>query len=187
MKGILGLIVGLLLLFPSISQAEYRAYRLEVYDQILGTQWDAVTGFAPDLYINTHGGGNRLSAVIKATWMCYGDLSRYSPACVMPPTKDGLFEVGDKVEVLLKKHLTNQWKGVVELSLWREDLKSNVYGIRFGDRKDMYGRYYEFDLKLVKKRETVQTQSKTKDAPPPEAVEAGGGAAQQPPAVQPAP
>jgi len=186
MKLLFGVCFALILILPTLAQAEYRAYRLEVYDQILGKQWEAVTGFAPDLYINTHGGGNRLSAIIKATWMCYGDLSRYKPACVTPPTKDGAFEVGDEVEVLLKKHLTNGWKGKVELSLWRSDLKSNVYGVRFGDRKDMYGRYYEFDLKLSKKRESVPVQAQGKNTPPDQAVEVGAGP-QQPPAVTPVP
>ncbi|MDT8447878.1 MAG: hypothetical protein RRB13_13385 [bacterium] len=163
----------MLCLAPRPAKAEYRAYLLEVYDQIMGKQWEAATGFAPDLYINTHGGGNRLSAIIKATWMCYGDLSRYQPVCRMPPPKDPKIEVGDEVEIRLEKHMTLGWKGVVELGLWREDLKSNVYGVRFGDRKNMYGRYFEFDVKLVKKKDAAVEVQRDGEASPPDAAVAG--------------
>ncbi|OGH00415.1 MAG: hypothetical protein A2600_10205 [Candidatus Lambdaproteobacteria bacterium RIFOXYD1_FULL_56_27] len=172
MKGLPVWILLVGLLTPGIAKAEYRAYLIEVYDQILGKQWDSVTGFAPDHYINTHGGGNRLSALTKATWMCYGDLSRYAPACKMPPPKDPKFEVGDEVEITLQKHLTQGWKGTIELSLWREDLKNNVYGVRFGDRKNMFGSYYEFDLKMTKKRENEVKVQPPGDAPPDAAVTA---------------
>lgn len=130
-------------------QAEYRAYLLEVYDHILQKKWDAATGFDPGHYIVVHGGGNRLSVLLKATWHCYGDTSQYTPTCPMPETRQGLFKVGDQVEVTLDKHMTQGWKGVVELALWRDDLKSNVYGVRFGAKKQMFGRYFEFNLKAV--------------------------------------
>ena len=64
----------------------------------------------------------------------------------MPKPKQPKFKVGEKVKIGLEKHLTEGWEGLVELSLWRDDLNSNVYGIRFGDKKQMYGRYYEFNL-----------------------------------------
>ena len=67
----------------------------------------------------------------------------------MPEPKEGGFKVGDTVEVTLEKHMTQGWKGVVELALWRDDLKSNVYGVRFGTKKQMFGRYFEFNLKAV--------------------------------------
>ena len=141
------------------AQAEYRAYLIEVYDHILQKKWDAATGFDPQQYILTHGGGNRLSSLLKATWVCYGDTNQFKPACPMPDPKEPKFKPGDQVEVTLKKHLTHGWKGTIEISLWRKDLKSNVYGIRFGDRKQMYGRYYEFNLKQINptpvKQETV--------------------------------
>ncbi|OGG96760.1 MAG: hypothetical protein A2527_04185 [Candidatus Lambdaproteobacteria bacterium RIFOXYD2_FULL_50_16] len=169
------LLLWVLLVWAIPAKAEYRAYLLEVYDHILGKQWEAATGFQPDHYIVTHGGGNRLSAIIKATWMCWGDLSRYAPVCKMPPTKDPKFEVGDLLEVTLKKHMTESWQGRVELSLWREDLKSNVYGLRFGKEKNLYGRYFEFDLKLIEKGLTkIEVQTDQPNAPPPQAVDQAG-------------
>lgn len=183
MRIFLSLFFALALAIPQTARAEYRAYLLEVYDQILGKQWEAATGFTPDQYLNTHGGGNRLSTMIKATWMCYGDRSRYQPVCKMPPPKDPKIEVGDQVEITLDKHMTQGWKGTVELGLWRQDLKSNVYGVRFGERKDLYGRYFEFDLKLTKKKsEGVEVQRTEEDAPPAAAVE---GAPENLPAVAP--
>ncbi|PCI23972.1 MAG: hypothetical protein COB67_12170 [SAR324 cluster bacterium] len=136
------------LFFGSSLLAETRAYLLEVYDHISKSQWSITTGFAPDTYINSHGGGNRLSVMIKATWMCYGDTANFQPACPMPKAREPKFQAGDLVEVLLEKHITQSWQGRVELSLYREDLKSNVYGVRFGEKRQLYNRYYEFNLKL---------------------------------------
>ncbi len=135
-----------LFLFASNAKAEYRAYLVEVYDHILQKKWDAASGFDPQQYVATHGGGNRLSVLLKATWNCYGDTGQFRPACPMPEPKDPKFKVGDRVKIALEKHLTFGWKGTVEIALWRQDLKSNVYGVRFGERKQMYGRYFEFNL-----------------------------------------
>jgi len=145
----LGLSLVLVLGLAPAAQAEYRAYLLEVYDHILQKKWDAATGFDPSHYIAVHGGGNRLSVLLKATWHCYGDTSQYTPTCPMPETHQGLFKVGDQVEVTLDKHMTQGWKGVVELALWRDDLRANVYGVRFGAKKQMFGRYFEFNLKAT--------------------------------------
>ena len=130
----------------SPAQAEYRAYLIEVYDHILQKKWDAATGFDPQHYVVTHGGGNRLSVLLKATWVCYGQTGHYTPACPMPVPKEPKFKLGEVVEVKLEHHMTEGWRGKVELALWRRDLKANVYGIRFGDKKQMFGRYYEFNL-----------------------------------------
>ncbi len=37
--------------------------------------------------------------------------------------------------------------GVVENSFFRPELRSNVYGIRFPDRNNLYTRYYEANLR----------------------------------------
>lgn len=147
-KTVLYLMVGLF--FFGTAYAENRAYLLDVFDHITNDQWTAYTAFSPDKYIITHGGGNRLSVMVKATWMCYGDTSSYKPVCPMPKPKNPKFKVGDKVEVLLEKHITQGWVGTVELSLYRDDLKSNVYGVRFSTKRKLYNRYYEFNLKLKK-------------------------------------
>ena len=137
----------LLVLTPSLGLAEYRAYLLEVFDHIDQKKWEISTGFAPDKYIQTHGGGYRIAVVKKASWMCYGDTSQFNKICPMPPPLQPKFKKGDQVEILLDKHITQGWKGVVELSLYREDLNSNIYGIRFPNRRNLYGRYFEFNLK----------------------------------------
>ena len=41
---------------------------------------------------------------------------------------------------MLDKHLTHEWVGVVENS-FSGQLRSNVYGIRFRDRNNLYTRY----------------------------------------------
>jgi len=125
--------------------AEYRAFLIEIWDHVSKNHWETTTGFSPDKYILTHGGGNRLSTLVKATWVCYGDTSKKKP-CPMPEAKNPIFKKGDSVKVTLKKHLSEDWIGKVELSLYRQDLKSNVYGLRFKDHRKSYGRFYEFNL-----------------------------------------
>jgi len=137
-----------ILVFLMLAQpvfAEYRAFLIEIWDHVQKKHWETATGFSPDKYILTHGGGNRLSTLVKATWVCYGDTSKKKP-CPMPKAKKPQFKKGDKVKVMLKKHLSEGWIGTVELSLYRQDLKSNVYGLRFADYRKSYGRYYEFNL-----------------------------------------
>ena len=141
----------IVLIFPlvfmtSTAFGEYRAYLIEVYDHIAEFSWEATTGFSPDKYILTHGGGNRLTARIKATWHCHGDTSRFAAACPMPEPIEPKFKKGDRVKVNLKKHVTEGWVGIVSLSLYRRDLKSNVYGVEFGADRKLYNRYYEFNL-----------------------------------------
>lgn len=127
--------------------AEYRAYLLEVYDLIDEKKQEIKTGFSPDEYIETHGGRTRISVLKKASWMCYGDTSKYTPVCDMPSAKKPIFKIGDQVQINLEKHITDQWVGEVELMLYRFDLKSNIYGIRFFNKRNLYGRYFEFNLK----------------------------------------
>jgi len=151
------------------AYAEYRAYLIEVYDHISQKKWDAVTGFSPDKYILTHGGGNRLSVFTKATWVCYGDTSTFDPACPMPGPIKPIFKVGDRVKINLEKHITQGWLGVVELAYYQKGVRSNVYGVRFGDKRRLYNRYFEFNLeKAVAKQavpETSQTEQETAAAP----------------------
>ncbi len=153
--------IGLLLclmIFPLSLKAEYRAYLIEVYDHILNKSWEERTGFSPDKYIHTHGGGNRLSAFIKATWVCYGDTSGHTPACPVPKPIKPKFKVGERVRITLEKHITQHLIGVVELSYYQKGIRSNVYGIRFGDKRHLYNRYFEFDLVKADKQQSIQSQ-----------------------------
>ncbi len=140
------IIIFIFTLFGTSLLAESRAYLLDVFDHVTKDQWEIKTNFAPDTYINTHGGRYRLSVMIKATWMCYGDNSHFNPPCKMPKPRKPRFKVGDSVKVTLDKHLTRGWTGKVVISLYRADLKSNVYGVNFGGKRKLYNRYYEFNL-----------------------------------------
>ncbi len=155
-----GLILVLLMLLGVESvKAEYRAFLIEVYDHILKKKWEERTGFSPDKYVLTHGGGNRLSVFIKATWMCYGDTSGYTPACPIPDPVKPLFQKGQRVRVNLEKHITKGWVGIVELAYYRSRLKSNVYGVRFGEKRQLYNQYYEFNLEKAESVITPQTSA----------------------------
>ena len=143
-RGFLITVVSFLLTFN--VQAEYRTYLLEVYDHILEKQWEVQTGFSPDKYVLTHGGGNRLSVFVKATWVCYGDTSSPKPICEMPAPQNPVFQKGDWVKINLEKHATEGWIGQIELVYYQADVKSNVYGVRFGQKRQLYNRYFEFNL-----------------------------------------
>ncbi len=152
------LIILLILTFGFTSAfGEYRAYLIEVYDHILKKKWEERTGFSTDKYIVTHGGGNRVSAFVKATWMCYGDTSSYEEVCPLPDPIQPKFQKGDRVKITLEKHITQGWIGVVELAYYQAGVKSNVYGVRFGEKKQLYNRYFEFNLE----KSAGSTQSKT--------------------------
>ncbi len=129
--------------------AEYRAYELEVFDREEQRSEIITTTFSPSDYILSHGGPRRIGVILRASWMCYGDTSLYKPVCPQPVPINPRFLVGDKVQVVLKHHVTDQWTGVIENSFYRPDLRSNVYGVRFPDRKNLYTRYYEANLQLV--------------------------------------
>jgi len=136
-----------LLLSSSAAFAEYRAYELEVFDRIVNTSRKVITSFSPSDFIQVNGGPQRIGIVIRASWICYGDTSLYKKVCPMPKAVNPRFQEGDRVQIVLKKHLTDQWLGVIENSFFRPGLRSNVYGVRFAERGNLYTRYYESNLK----------------------------------------
>ena len=137
----------LLLLSSSAAFAEYRAYELEVFDRIVNTSRKVITSFSPSDFIQVNGGPQRIGIIIRASWICYGDTSLYKKVCPIPKAINPRFQEGDRVQIVLKKHLTDQWLGVIENSFFRPGLRSNVYGVRFTERGDLYTRYYESNLK----------------------------------------
>ena len=136
-----------LLLSSSTAFAEYRAYELEVFDRIVNTSRKVITSFSPSDFIQVNGGPQRIGIIIRASWICYGDTSLYKKVCPMPKAINPRFQEGDRVQIVLKKHLTDQWLGVIENSFFRPGLRSNVYGVRFSQRGNLYTRYYESNLK----------------------------------------
>ena len=127
--------------------AEYRAYELEVFDRIANTSRKVITSFSPSDFIQVNGGPQRTGVIIRASWICYGDTSLYKKVCPHPKAINPRFQPGDSVQIVLKKHLTDQWIGVIENSFFRPGLRSNVYGVRFAERGNLYTRYYESNLK----------------------------------------
>jgi hypothetical protein len=140
-------ILVLLLLSSSAGFAEYRAYELEVFDRIVNTSRKVITSFSPSDFIQVNGGPQRIGIVIRASWICYGDTSLHKKVCPMPKAINPRFQEGERVQIVLKKHLTDQWLGVIENSFFRPGLRSNVYGVRFTERGNLYTRYYESNLK----------------------------------------
>ena len=136
-----------LLLSSSASFAEYRAYELEVFDRIVNTSRKVITSFSPSDFIQVNGGPQRIGIIIRASWICYGDTSLNKKVCPMPKAINPRFQEGERVQIVLKKHLTDQWLGVIENSFFRPGLRSNVYGVRFTERGNLYTRYYESNLK----------------------------------------
>ena len=137
----------LLLLSSSAVFAEYRAYELEVFDRIVNTSRKVITSFSPSDFIQVNGGPQRIGIIIRASWICYGDTSLHKKVCPMPKAINPRFQEGERVQIVLKKHLTDQWLGVIENSFFRPGLRSNVYGVRFTERGNLYTRYYESNLK----------------------------------------
>ena len=137
------------LLSASTLFAEYRAYELEVFDRIVNTSRKVITSFSPSDFIQVNGGPQRIGIIIRASWICYGDTSLYKKVCPTPKAINPSFQQGDRVQIVLKKHLTDQWLGVIENSFFRPGLRSNVYGVRFVERGNLYTRYYESNLKKV--------------------------------------
>ena len=136
-----------LLLSSSAAFAEYRAYELEVFDRIVNTSRKVITSFSPSDFIQVNGGPQRIGIIIRASWICYGDTSLNKKVCPMPKAINPRFQEGERVQIVLKKHLTDQWLGVIENSFFRPGLRSNVYGVRFTERGNLYTRYYESNLK----------------------------------------
>jgi len=143
------LTVMLFLLSAAPLFAEYRAYELEVFDRIVNTSRKVITSFSPSDFIQVNGGPQRIGIIIRASWICYGDTSLYKKVCPTPKAINPRFQQGDRVQIVLKKHLTDQWLGVIENSFFRPSLRSNVYGVRFTERGNLYTRYYESNLKKV--------------------------------------
>ncbi|MBG55952.1 MAG: hypothetical protein CL935_02330 [Deltaproteobacteria bacterium] len=129
--------------------AEYRAYELEVFDRIANTSRKLITSFSPSDFIQVNGGPQRTGVIIRASWICYGDTSLYKKLCPQPKAINPKYEPGERVQIVLKKHLTDQWIGVIENSFFRPGLRSNVYGVRFAERGNLYTRYYESNLQKV--------------------------------------
>jgi len=136
-----------LLLSSSAAFAEYRAYELEVFDRIVNTSRKVITSFSPSDFIQVNGGPQRIGIIIRASWICYGDTSLHKKVCPMPKAINPRFQEGERVQIVLKKHLTDQWLGVIENSFFRPGLRSNVYGVRFTERGNLYTRDYETNLK----------------------------------------
>ena len=136
-----------LLLSSSAAFAEYRAYELEVFDRIVNTSRKVITSFSPSDFIQVNGGPQRIGIIIRDSWICYGDTSLHKKVCPMPKAINPRFQEGERVQIVLKKHLTDQWLGVIENSFFRPGLRSNVYGVRFSQRGNLYTRYYESNLK----------------------------------------
>tara|TARA_B100000945_G_C20226858_1_gene523297 strand:- start:51 stop:509 length:459 start_codon:yes stop_codon:yes gene_type:complete len=144
-------IISLLLLILSqkILFAEYRAYELEVFDRITNSSRKVITSFSPSDFIQVNGGPQRTGIIIRASWICYGDTSLYKKVCPIPKAINPRFQEGDRVQIVLKKHLTDKWLGIIENSFFRPGLRSNIYGVRFAERGNLYTRYYESNLKKV--------------------------------------
>ena len=138
----------------AIARAEYRAYEIEIVDRYLCASQEqkpcksqrVVTSFAPDHYVRVHGGEARLGVLLLATWVCRGDTSNYDPVCPRPAPRNAKFASGAQVEIGLSKHVTAGWSGTVELVYYQPSISSNVYGVRFAERGNLYARYFEKDL-----------------------------------------
>lgn len=162
-------LIFLSLFFLGCSQlavAEYRAYLLEVYDHIEKKKWEENTGFSPDKYITTHGGNRRISAFVKATWMCYGDTAHFKAVCPLPDPIQPKFQKGEQVKINLEKHITEGWVGTIELAYFQAGVKSNVYGVRFGKQRQLYNRYFEFNLEKAAPVATPQPAENQEAATP---------------------
>ena len=148
------LLLGVMLAGSLPARAEYRAYELEITD-ILDCvinqrekckQLRVRTAMSPDLYVRMNGGEQRLGVVLLATWVCWGDTSGFAQVCPRPAARKPKFAVGDEVQVRLKKHVTEGWKGKIEVAYFQRAINANVYGVRFAERQQVFARYFEKDL-----------------------------------------
>ncbi len=135
------------LISASSAFAEYRAYELEVFDSVANSSRRVITSFSPSDFVQVNGGPQRTGVIIRASWLCYGDTSLYKKVCPQPKAINPRSNPGDRVQIVLRKHLTDAWIGVVENSFFRPGLRSNVYGVRFTERGNLYTRFYESNLK----------------------------------------
>ena len=142
------------LLAAGTAYGEFRAHELEVIDLLdcrlnkreKCKRFQVRTAMAPDLYVRTHGGEERIGVILLATWMCRGDTSGFRSVCPRPPPRKPRFAVGDEVLIKLEKHITEGWRGKVEIAYYQQAVSSNVYGVRFQERQQVYARYFEKDL-----------------------------------------
>tara|TARA_Y100001970_G_scaffold264602_1_gene351370 strand:+ start:3303 stop:3761 length:459 start_codon:yes stop_codon:yes gene_type:complete len=141
------IVILILLISSNSGYAEYRAYELEVFDHITKTSRKIITSFSPSDFIQVNGGPYRIGIIIRASWICYGDTSLNKKVCPIPKPINPRFQEGDRVQIILRKHLTDKWTGIIENSFFRPELRSNVYGVRFPKRGNIYTRYYESNLK----------------------------------------
>jgi hypothetical protein len=143
-----------LLLAAGAARAEFRAYELEVTDVLdcrlnkreKCKRFQVLTAMSPELYVRTHGGQERIGVILLATWMCRGDTSGFRSVCPRPAPREPKFSVGDEVRVKLQKHISEGWRGKIEIAYYHRAVSSNVYGVRFSDRQEVYARYFEKDL-----------------------------------------
>ena len=185
----------LLLVSAATVHAEYRAYELEVvdtYDCLINKRErcrrsSVRTGLAPGVYQRTHGGEQRIGVMLLATWMCYGDTSNYEPICPRPAPRKGKFAAGDPVRVKLNKHVSNGWSGTIEVAYYQESVNSNVYGVRFADRQNVYARYYEKHLEKSGGSPAQASQGAAGAAPVAAALQTGAQAPGTQAAAEPAP
>ena len=140
------LLLSVFILNDTLAFAEYRAYELEVFDKVSNRREIVRTSFSPNDYVFSNGGPQRVGVIIRASWICYGDTSNYKTLCPTPEPINPRYKVGERVQVILNHHVSHQWFGVVDNIYFRPDLKSNVYGVRFPDRQNLYTQYYEATL-----------------------------------------
>lgn len=160
------------------ARGEYRAYELEVvdlYDCKLNKRKTCLsskvlTAMNVSTYTGTHGGSYHIGVLMMATWMCYGDTSNYRPVCPRPVARKAKFTVGDPVKIALEKHITQGWVGNVEVAYYQASVRSNVYGIRFPNRRNVFARYFEKDL--VNSAAPPSTAAPSPAAPSPPAAPA---------------
>ena len=150
-----GLSAAVLQGMAGTARAEYRAYELEVVDLFdcrlnkreVCRSGRITTALDPQQYLVTHGGSYHIGVLMLATWMCYGDTSSFKAVCPRPPANKPKFSVGDDVQIALDKHITDGWRGKVEVAYYQHSVRSNVYGVRFPDRRQVYARYFEKDVR----------------------------------------
>jgi hypothetical protein len=178
------------LLLGTAARAEYRAYELEVVDlyDCRANKRDPcrstrlATALDPEQYLLTHGGPYHVGVLLLATWMCYGDTSTFRGVCPRPIAREPRFEPGETVRIGLEKHITEGWRGQVEVAYYQASVRSNVYGVRFPERRHVYARYYEKDL-----RKPEEPAAAAPGTPPGQGTAGPAAAAGAPPPPQGAP
>jgi len=73
-----------LLLFPTIAQAEYRAFELVITNKVTGTEKVILSSLDPDQYRGYHALDPNEIITYRDTWMCRGNTAD-KPICAKPP------------------------------------------------------------------------------------------------------